>query len=146
MSRNSTISTISTLTSKSRVRSLATAVVLASALTAGTAAIAASPAAAAPQSSATVQAACKQQSGYWYCGYDNRKTPPTIKKGAKGNTVKEAQALLLSLGYSVGSSGVDGDFGAATHNAVVKFQKDFKVAGGADGIVGANTWKALRTV
>ena len=66
---------------------------------------------------------------------------PTIKLGSKGSDVKKAQQLLISKGYSCGAAGADGDFGAATYNAVKKFQ----AANGleADGIVGANTWAAL---
>ena len=66
---------------------------------------------------------------------------PTIKLGSKGADVKKAQQLLITNGYSCGTAGADGDFGAATYNAVKKFQ----AANGleADGIVGANTWAAL---
>ena len=66
---------------------------------------------------------------------------PTIKLGSKGSDVKKAQQLLIAKGYSCGAAGADGDFGAATYNAVKKFQ----AANGleADGIVGANTWAAL---
>lgn len=66
---------------------------------------------------------------------------PTIKVGSKGSDVKKAQQLLIAKGYSCGAAGADGDFGAATYNAVKKFQ----AANGleADGIVGAKTWAAL---
>ena len=66
---------------------------------------------------------------------------PTIKLGSKGSDVKKAQQLLIAKGYSCGAAGADGDFGAATYNAVKKFQ----AANGleADGIVGAKTWTAL---
>lgn len=66
---------------------------------------------------------------------------PELAKGAKGEEVKTLQRLLASLGYSVGGFGADGDFGNATHNAVVAFQK--KKALAADGIVGKATWSAL---
>ena len=66
---------------------------------------------------------------------------PTIKLGSKGSDVKKAQQLLIAKGYSCGTAGADGDFGAGTYNAVKKFQ----AANGleADGIVGAKTWAAL---
>ena len=66
---------------------------------------------------------------------------PIIKLGSKGSDVKKAQQLLIAKGYSCGAAGADGDFGAATYNAVKKFQ----AANGleADGVVGAKTWAAL---
>lgn len=66
---------------------------------------------------------------------------PTIKLGSKGSDVKKAQQLLIAKGYSCGTAGADGDFGAGTYNAVKKFQADNGLE--ADGIVGANTWAAL---
>lgn len=66
---------------------------------------------------------------------------PTIKLGSKGAHVKKAQQLLIAKGYSCGAAGADGDFGAATYNAVKKFQAGNDLE--ADGIVGANTWAAL---
>lgn len=66
---------------------------------------------------------------------------PTIKLGSKGSNVKKAQQLLIAKGYSCGVAGADGDFGAATYNAVKKFQADNGLE--ADGIVGDNTWAAL---
>ena len=91
----------------------------------------------------TGRTAAAQAAGF-YCGYDNRTTPPTISRGSKGDTVREAQCLLVSLGYSVGGSGIDGDFGQNTEKAVKAFQKDYGISGGADGIVGKNTWYGLR--
>ena len=66
---------------------------------------------------------------------------PIIKLGSKGSDVKKAQQLLIAKGYSCGTAGADGDFGAGTYNAVKKFQADNGLE--ADGIVGANTWAAL---
>ncbi|WP_308408134.1 peptidoglycan-binding domain-containing protein [Streptomyces mayonensis] len=80
-----------------------------------------------------------------YCGYDDRRTPPTIARGSKGDTVREAQCLLTDWDYYLGPTGVDGDFGHYTERAVEQFQDDFGVAGGVDGIVGPKTWDALRT-
>lgn len=64
-----------------------------------------------------------------------------LSKGSKGAEVKTLQRLLVALGYSIGSAGVDGDFGNATYNAVIKFQKAKGLS--ADGIVGKYTWTAL---
>ena len=47
--------------------------------------------------------------------------------------------LLNGNGYSCGAA--DGDFGAKTYNAVVKFQSANKLV--ADGVIGQNTWSAL---
>ena len=66
---------------------------------------------------------------------------PTIKLGSKGSDVKKAQQLLIAKGYSCGTAGADGDFGAGTYNAVKKFQADNGLE--TDGIVGANTWATL---
>lgn len=64
-----------------------------------------------------------------------------LRKGSKGNEVKTLQRLLKQLGYSVGPSGVDGDFGTKTEGAVKKFQKAKGLT--VDGIVGQNTWNKL---
>ncbi|MEU3348858.1 peptidoglycan-binding domain-containing protein [Streptomyces sp. NPDC006700] len=124
----------------SRIRRFTTTTLVASALAFGGVAATMAPAHAAPQPTTK----STQQASGWYCGYDNRVTPPTISYGSKGDTVREAQCLLLSLGYSVGPKGIDGDFGGNTLSAVKRFQSDYKVAGGADGIVGKNTWYGLR--
>lgn len=64
-----------------------------------------------------------------------------LSKGSKGEQVKTAQRLLKAMGYSIGLSGADGDFGAKTDKAVRKFQKDSKLDD--DGIIGKKTWEAL---
>lgn len=66
---------------------------------------------------------------------------PTLKRGNKGEYVTLLQTKLVNRGYSVGSCGVDGDFGSATLSAVKQFQKDHGLT--ADGIVGRRTWSAL---
>jgi hypothetical protein len=64
-----------------------------------------------------------------------------IQKGAKGDLVKLLQQILISQGYSCGSCGADGDFGTATRNAVIQFQKAKGLS--QDGIVGKDTWTRL---
>jgi hypothetical protein len=81
------------------------------------------------------------------CGYYSGKTETV--RGNTGDRVREVQCLLLHWGYSVGSSGVDGDFGPATEAAVKAFQSDtYGVCGPpglvSDGRVGKHTWSALR--
>lgn len=48
-------------------------------------------------------------------------------KGDKGEQVKNLQRLLEWLGYSVGKSGVDGDYGRDTSNAVYKYEFDYNL-------------------
>ena len=62
-------------------------------------------------------------------------------EGSKGDTVKALQILLKGYGYSLGSCGVDGDFGPATENAVEAFQEDNGLE--VDGVVGYKTWDKL---
>jgi N-acetyl-anhydromuramyl-L-alanine amidase AmpD len=64
---------------------------------------------------------------------------PTLKKGSKGNDVKTLQQKLKDLGYTII---VDGDFGVGTDKIVRQFQTDNKLT--SDGIVGKNTWNALK--
>ena len=66
---------------------------------------------------------------------------PTLRKGAKGNITRIVQKRLISLGYSVGSFGADGSFGAGTLAGVKAFQRACGLA--VDGIVGRNTWRKL---
>ena len=66
---------------------------------------------------------------------------PTLRKGSKGDSVKECQTLLEKAGYSVGPCGIDGDFGRVTLAAVKAFQKDHGLV--VDGIVGPVTRKEL---
>lgn len=62
-----------------------------------------------------------------------------LRKGSKGNEVKEVQRRLKQWGYY--SGGVDGVFGAGTRAAVIAFQKKNGLT--ADGVVGKATYKAL---
>jgi len=66
---------------------------------------------------------------------------PTIRKGSKGQEVTECQTMLYKLGYNIGVSGIDGDFGRNTEAAVKSFQSDHKLT--VDGVVGPMTWDAL---
>ena len=65
----------------------------------------------------------------------------TVRKGSKGDAVRELQTMLLKLGYDLGPCGTDGDFGKATEAAVRSFQSDHRLA--VDGVVGKNTWAEL---
>ena len=65
----------------------------------------------------------------------------TIRKGSRGEVVKEMQFMLDQLGYDLGPCGVDGDFGRMTEKAVKAFQKDHGLK--IDGVVGSKTWAAL---
>lgn len=47
-----------------------------------------------------------------------------LTNGCVGDDVQELQQALISLGYSCGSYGADGDFGDATELAVIAFQTD----------------------
>ncbi len=64
-----------------------------------------------------------------------------LKPGDSGAQVKVLQVALASLGYSPGT--IDGNYGTATQNAVVQFQKAAGLT--ADGVVGPQTRRALRT-
>ena len=72
---------------------------------------------------------------------------PTLKRGSKGRWVTLLQTKLISQGYSCGSTGADGDFGANTEKAVKEFQKEHDGQNGkalkVDGIVGPETWWAI---
>ena len=66
----------------------------------------------------------------------------TLRRGDKGEDVREMQKLLLQHGYSVGVDGADGVFGAETERAVKSFQAHNGLE--IDGICGQKTWKKLR--
>lgn len=66
---------------------------------------------------------------------------PTLRRGSKGEYVYVLQTMLQGLGYDIGKTGVDGDYGKATEKAVKAFQKDHGLT--ADGVCGPLTWKAL---
>ncbi|WP_416984775.1 protein kinase domain-containing protein [Streptomyces sp. T028] len=63
-------------------------------------------------------------------------------EGDSGKKVSQVQCMLMKRGYSVGSSGVTGEFGPETTDAVRAFQGDKDLS--ADGVVAHDTWVALR--
>lgn len=64
-----------------------------------------------------------------------------IQKGSEGALVKEAQEILIRLGYNLGLAGADGIFGYKTEVAAKEFQKANGLV--ADGIIGNKTWEKL---
>ena len=72
---------------------------------------------------------------------------PTLRRGDKGQYVTLAQTKLIQKGYSCGSFGADGEFGAGTEKAVRAFQKANVDQDGkplaVDGVIGQKTWWAL---
>lgn len=71
---------------------------------------------------------------------------PTVSYGTNGQQVRNIQGLLVARGYLPGPGSIDGAYGPNTEAAVKRFQQNYSVAGGADGVVGRNTWTALLTV
>lgn len=63
---------------------------------------------------------------------------PTIRRGARGEAVKELQTLLTKDGSKLA---IDGIFGPGTQSAVRSFQKRHGLV--VDGIVGPKTWGEL---
>lgn len=73
-------------------------------------------------------------------------TSPTglLELGAKGDKVKQLQNDLIALGYNLGKFGADGDFGQATKNAVMNFQREYGLS--VDGIAGDKTLAKIKGV
>ena len=67
----------------------------------------------------------------------------TIRRGSKGEAVKEMQQLLMAAGYGLPKYGADGSFGAESEDAVRKFQGANGLT--VDGICGPKTWAALQS-
>lgn len=61
-----------------------------------------------------------------------------FRLGDAGQDVKEIQQALVNAGYAVD---VDGAFGPATREAVIRFQRDHGLE--ADGLVGERSYQAL---
>ncbi|WP_282700817.1 protein kinase [Streptomyces sp. CC219B] len=83
-----------------------------------------------------------EEYGRGYTAGENGTWDFTIKRGDGGTQVRELQCLLRYLHGITEVGEVDGDFGPMTHGAVVTFQKQAGLD--ADGIVGPQTWRALR--
>lgn len=66
---------------------------------------------------------------------------PVLRKGSKGQDVRDMQSLLLKAGESLPKYGTDGSFGSETETAVKSFQKRKDLA--VDGVCGPKTWAAL---
>ena len=67
---------------------------------------------------------------------------PTLRRGSTGEDVVYLQRRLNGIGF--GHLVVDGIFGAATEEAVKKFQEQYGLT--VDGIVGIQTWAKLETI
>ena len=67
--------------------------------------------------------------------------PPALKSGDRGKQVKKLQALLVYSGYSIGSTGIDSDFGGSTKNAVKKVQAKLGIE--QTGIATKEVWAEL---
>lgn len=64
-----------------------------------------------------------------------------LRKGDKGEDVRNLQRLLIARGYDLGGYGADGDFGGKTEAAVIAFQADCEIE--KDGVVGYDTMSRL---
>lgn len=84
-----------------------------------------------------------------YCPYVTYETEqkmldmelPVLKKGAKGETVKAMQILLIGYGFAMGDYGADGSFGGATQRALIAYQESVGLE--PDGSCGRKTWEKL---
>ncbi len=66
---------------------------------------------------------------------------PEIRYGAASNTVRAMQILLIGYGYGLPRYGADGEYGAETQRALIRYQTS--VGLDADGICGNKTWSKL---
>lgn len=72
-----------------------------------------------------------------------------LERGSQGEEVKELQQILLTMGYDLGETGVDGKFGPETEASVKKFQGDINLQYPEatviiDGKVDGQTWFFLK--
>lgn len=74
-------------------------------------------------------------------GSEEDKQMKTIRRGDKGEAVKDLQKKLMILGYQLPRYGADGSFGNETLAAVKAFQKDHGL--NVDGVAGPATLSAL---
>lgn len=66
---------------------------------------------------------------------------PVLKRGAKGETVRSMQYLLMGNGHDMEGYGADASFGGATERALKKYQSSNGLE--ADGSCGPKTWRKL---
>ncbi|MFF7642287.1 protein kinase [Streptomyces canus] len=98
----------------------------------------------APTPTATVtKTAAPPATSAWISGCTYYSGTELTEYGDKGQRVVQVQCMLTKRGYSVGGSGVDGEFGKDTQSAVKQFQSAKALE--LDGQVGPNTWAALRS-
>lgn len=64
---------------------------------------------------------------------------PVLRRGSKGEDVRALQEALTAAGHD--TRGADGQFGPATHDALIAFQKARQLR--PDAVAGAMTWAAL---
>lgn len=86
-----------------------------------------------------------------YTGEDAKTDVPTYIQNRRvlklttpymsGSDVIHCQKILKSLGYDIGSTGVDSKYGKMTEKAVRAFQRDKSLV--VDGMVGIRTWAML---
>ncbi|MFJ8057460.1 protein kinase [Streptomyces sp. NPDC096142] len=97
----------------------------------------------APSASPSTVASTEPATPAWIsdCTYyaGSKRTVP----GDTGKRVLQVQCMLAKRGYDIGSTGVDGDYGAGTESAVRSFQSAKQLA--VNGIVNHKTWLALRS-
>jgi serine/threonine protein kinase len=74
------------------------------------------------------------------CTYYSGNRPTRL--GDSGKRVQQIQCILTKRGYSLGDTGIDGQYGPDTQKAVQTFQTDHGL--NPDGTVTHTTWNALR--
>lgn len=73
----------------------------------------------------------------------NNQNTGVLSSGSRGQAVKELQEKLIKLGYNIGATGADGEYGYFTMLAVKEFQKANGLS--QDGIAGAKTLAAINS-
>jgi hypothetical protein len=94
-------------------------------------------------SAAPTKAPTKPAAPPWITQCTHYSGTELTRYGDKNNRVTQVQCMLEKRGFSVGSAGVDGQFGDGTLAAVKQFQSAKGLD--SDGLVGPNTWAALRS-